>query len=103
VLCKECKVVKLRKRNYRDFLKKCLLDFAIHQTCSTREIKGDPNITHKYFLNVETAGYGFHFYQNRSKNQATLHEYLQYTENDGVILLYNQHNLDQFWSTVMPN
>ena len=57
-------------------------------------------MTTHYYLGKEIAGYGYHFYENKSENDAILHAKLLYKVNEGVDLIYNNGSSSEVWTKV---
>ena len=85
-----------------NFLTECIKDYARSISAECRTPKDDPDIIMKHYLGDCTAGYGFHFYENNSKNRSTLAEKLTYTKQEGIKLLFKTNNKHSTFVEVKP-
>lgn len=84
VLGYNTKIREAKSDEFPSFLKKCIKDYARTKVEKYRAKEEEPDIKAKHSLGDETAGYGFHYFQNDSKNDTTLVETIQYTKDEGI-------------------
>ena len=86
------KVEEVEHSEWPNFLSEWIKDYARSTVTEYRTSKDDPDIIMKHYLGERTAGYGFHFYENNSKNRSTLAEKLTYTKQVGIKLLFKTNS-----------
>ena len=80
VLGYNIEVKEVNPRECPTFLEDCIKDYAKNKVAQYRSKEAEPDIRVKHYLGEETAGYGFHYYENRSQNDTTMVEGVKYTK-----------------------
>ena len=64
------------------------MDLARTKVENRRSVEGEPDITIKYSYETLSGGYCFHYYNNNSKNNTTIYDYVSHTNLNNMKLLY---------------
>jgi len=72
---------------FEGFFMNTLKDYARNKIEKVTINSSDPDLTSKYYLGEETAGYGFYYYSNFSKTGCTVVEKVQFNRKEGIQLL----------------
>lgn len=85
------------------FLKECLKSYARNNVKKFRKpAKKGKGMEIKNELGLNTAGYGFYYYENNNKKGYILHEKLKFIKSEGIKFLYDQPLTDFYTVKVMP-
>jgi len=103
VLGYNVKIRQARNDEYPNFLKSCIKDFAKHKITDARTKEGDLDISAKHYLGELTAGYGFHYYQNKSKVGTTMIETVAYKTKEGIDFEFKCKDPKKFYVELKPD